>query len=106
MGLQMPWLAAEKHGVAQVRDVRLLDVEWRDLVPLTRGEVAYETLITTPWLAVSLTAWHLASTTHIALAALALARSSSSSLAFARFTTPITTHWDWAPGPRTSPCSR
>lgn len=73
MGLQMPWRAAEKQGVAQVTDERLRNVVWRDLLPLTRGEVVYETLITTPWLAVSLTAWHLASTTHIAFAALALA---------------------------------
>ena len=73
MGLQMPWRAAEKQGVAQGTDERLRNVEWRDLLPLTRGEVVYETLITTPWLAVSLTAWHLASTTHIAFAALALA---------------------------------
>jgi fatty acid desaturase len=59
--------------VAHVRDERLRHVEWRDLLPLTRAEVVYETLITTPWLAVSLTAWHLAGTTHPAFAALALA---------------------------------
>jgi fatty acid desaturase len=73
MGLQTLWRAADKQCVAQVSDERLRDVEWRDLLPLTRGEVVYETLITTPWLAVSLTAWHLASTTHIAFVALALA---------------------------------
>ena len=34
---------------------------WRDLPASDRaGEVVYETLITTPWLAGSLTAWHLA----------------------------------------------
>jgi fatty acid desaturase len=31
--------------VAQARDERLQSVEWRDLLPLTRGEVVYETLI-------------------------------------------------------------
>ena len=94
MGLQTPWRAAEKQCVAQVTDERLRNVVWRDLLPLTRGEVVYETLITTPWLAVSLTAWHLASTTHIAFAALALAS------AFFFFLTGLrqvhnafTTHW-------------
>jgi fatty acid desaturase len=59
--------------VAQVRDERLRDVEWRDLLRLTRSEVVYETLITTPWLAASLTTWHLAATIHPAFAVLALA---------------------------------
>ena len=59
--------------MAQVRDERLRDVEWRDLLPLTGGEVVYETLITTPWLGGSLIAWHLATTSHPAFAALALA---------------------------------
>ena len=58
--------------MAHVLDDRLREVEWRDLVPLTRGEVVYETLITMPWLAVSLTAWYLASSIHIAFVALAL----------------------------------
>ena len=64
--------AAETHGVAQVRDERLRDVEWRDLLPLSRGEVVYETLITTPWLAGSVTAWHLAATGHRAFVLAAL----------------------------------
>jgi fatty acid desaturase len=72
-GLQRHAPAAETHGVAQVRDERLRNVEWRDLLPLTPGEVVYETLITTPWLAGSLTAWHLAGTTHPGFAAVALA---------------------------------
>ena len=59
--------------MAHVLDDRLRGVEWRDLVPLTRGEVVYETLITTPWLAASLAAWHLAGTSHPAFAAAALA---------------------------------
>jgi fatty acid desaturase len=58
--------------VAHVLDDRLHGVEWRDLLPLTRGEVVYETLITTPWLAGSLAAWHLADTSHPAFAAAAL----------------------------------
>jgi fatty acid desaturase len=58
--------------VAPARDERLRNVEWRDLLPLTRAEVLHETLITTPWLALSLTGWHLASTAHPAFAALAL----------------------------------
>lgn len=58
--------------MAQAIDERLRDVQWRDLLPLTRGEVVYETLITTPWLALSLTAWHLAGTIHPAFVALAL----------------------------------
>jgi fatty acid desaturase len=59
--------------MAHVRDERLRGVEWRDLLPLTRGEVVYETLITTPWLAGSLTAWHLADVVHPGFAAVALA---------------------------------
>jgi fatty acid desaturase len=59
--------------MAHVRDERLRRVEWRDLLPLTRGEVVYETLITTPWLAGSLTAWHLADVVHPGFAAVALA---------------------------------
>jgi fatty acid desaturase len=58
--------------VAQARDERLLNVEWRDLLPLSRAEVVYETLITTPWLAGSLAAWHLATTRHPVFAAVAL----------------------------------
>ena len=58
--------------MAHVLDDRLRGVEWRDLVPLSRGEVAYETLITTPWLAGSLAAWHVADTGHPAFAAAAL----------------------------------
>ena len=58
--------------MAQVRDGRLRKVEWRDLLPLSRGEVVYETLITAPWLAGSLAAWHLAATIHPAFAAAAL----------------------------------
>jgi fatty acid desaturase len=58
--------------VAHVRDERLRGVEWRDLLPLTRSEVLYETLITTPWLVVSLTAWHLTATAHPAFLVLAL----------------------------------
>ena len=59
--------------MAQVRDERLHTVEWRDLLPLTRGEVVYETLITTPWLAGSLAAWYLADVVHPGFAAVALA---------------------------------
>jgi fatty acid desaturase len=58
--------------VAHVLDDRLRGVEWRDLLPLSRGEVVYETLITTPWLAGSLIGWYLAETTHLAFAAVAL----------------------------------
>jgi fatty acid desaturase len=58
--------------VTQLSDDRLGSVEWRDLLPLTRAEVAYETLITTPWLAGSLTAWHLAHSGHPAFVAVAL----------------------------------
>jgi fatty acid desaturase len=47
-------------------------VKWRDLLCLTQGEVVYETLITTPWLASSLAAWHLTGASHRAFAALAL----------------------------------
>jgi len=70
--LQRPVRTAERTGVAQLRDERLRGVEWRDLLPLTRAEVAYETLITTPWLAGSLTAWHLAHSGHPAFVAVAL----------------------------------
>jgi fatty acid desaturase len=59
--------------VAHIRDERLGGVEWRDLLPLTRGEVVYETLITAPWLAGSLGAWHLAVTIHPVFMAAALA---------------------------------
>ena len=72
-GLQRPVWPAETTGVAQARDERLRDVEWRDLLPLSRAEVVYETLITTPWLAASLTAWHLAATSHASFALVALA---------------------------------
>ena len=58
--------------MAQLRDDRLRGVEWRDLLPLTRAEIAYETLITTPWLAGSLTAWHLAHSGHPTFVAVAL----------------------------------
>jgi len=59
--------------VAHVRDDRLRGVEWHDLLPLTRGEIVYETLITAPWLAGSLAGWHLAATVHPGFAAIALA---------------------------------
>jgi fatty acid desaturase len=58
--------------MARAIDERLRDVQWRDLLPLSRGEVVYETLITTPWLALSLGAWHLAHTIHPAFAAIAV----------------------------------
>lgn len=58
--------------MAHLLDDRLRSVEWRDLLPLTRSEVVYETLITTPWLAGSLAAWHLAETRHPAFAAVAV----------------------------------
>lgn len=53
-------------------DERLRSIAWRDLLPLTRREVLYEVLITTPWLVGSLVAWRLASTAHPAFALLAL----------------------------------
>jgi fatty acid desaturase len=59
--------------VAQVRDERLQTVDWRDLLPLTRAEVIYETLIALPWLIVSLAAWQLAASSHQAFALVALA---------------------------------
>jgi fatty acid desaturase len=71
--LQTLLLAAERTGVTHVRDERLRDVEWRDLLPLSRGEVVYESLIAAPWLAGSLTAWHFAETSHRGFAAVALA---------------------------------
>jgi fatty acid desaturase len=37
-----------------LRDPRLVDVEWKDLLRLSRGEVVYEVLISTPWLVASL----------------------------------------------------
>ena len=37
-----------------LRDPRLGDVEWKDLLRLSRGEVVYEVLISTPWLVASL----------------------------------------------------
>jgi len=37
-----------------LRDPRLGDVEWKDLLPLSRDEVVYEVLISTPWLVASL----------------------------------------------------
>jgi fatty acid desaturase len=58
--------------VAPIRDERLRAVEWRDLLRLTRAEVAYESLITTPWLVGSLTAWHVAYDGRPASAAVAL----------------------------------
>jgi len=61
-----------KIGVGQVRDERLRTVECRDLLHLTRGEVVYEALITAPWLAGSLAAWHLTATRQPAFAAVAL----------------------------------
>lgn len=64
---------AETTGVAQARDERLRNVEWRDLLPLSRAEVVYETLIATPWLTVSLVGWHLAASSHTSFALVALA---------------------------------
>jgi len=58
--------------MATRRDDRLHGVEWRDLQRLTRTEVVYETLITAPWLAGSLTAWHLAFAVHRVFAVVAL----------------------------------
>lgn len=59
--------------MGQVRDERLRHVEWRDLLPLTRGEVLYETVITLPWLALSLASWQLTETSDRAFALPALA---------------------------------
>jgi hypothetical protein len=61
-----------KIGVRQIPDERLRTVEWRDLLDLTRGEVVYEALITAPWLAGSLAAWHFAGTSHHAFVGVAL----------------------------------
>jgi fatty acid desaturase len=41
-----------------LRDPRLGDVEWKDLLHLTRGEVVYEVVISAPWLALSLVLAH------------------------------------------------
>jgi fatty acid desaturase len=64
----MLMISVTKSGL----DDRLRTVEWRDLLPLTRGEVVYETVITLPWLALSLAGWQLAATRHPAFAVLAL----------------------------------
>lgn len=61
-----------KIGVSQIPDERLRTVEWRDLLCLTRGEVLYEALITAPWLAGSLAAWHFAGTSYRAFVGVAL----------------------------------
>jgi fatty acid desaturase len=45
-----------------LRDPRLADVDWKDLLSLSRGEVVYEVLLSLPWLAVSLVLAHLALT--------------------------------------------
>ena len=37
-----------------LRDERLGGVEWKDLLPLSRGEVVYEVLLSLPWLGLSL----------------------------------------------------
>lgn len=58
--------------MSHVLDGRLRTVEWRDLLPLTRREVAFEALIATPWLVGSLAGWHYAETSHRGFAALAL----------------------------------
>ena len=45
-----------------LRDPRLADVDWKDLLSLSRGEVVYEVLLSLPWLVVSLVLAHLALT--------------------------------------------
>ena len=45
-----------------LRDPRLADVDWKDLLALSRGEVVYEVLLSLPWLAVSLVFAHFALT--------------------------------------------
>ena len=37
-----------------LRDERLGGVDWKDLLPLSRGEVVYEVLLSLPWLGLSL----------------------------------------------------
>jgi fatty acid desaturase len=65
-------VTAENYLVSQVLDARLRAVEWRDLLPLSRREVVFETLIAVTWLSTSLAAWHYAATSHQGFAAFAL----------------------------------
>ena len=55
-----------------MQDPRVRAVEWRDLLSLTRWEVARELLLPLPWLALSGWAFHLSATLHPAWALLAL----------------------------------